>query len=182
MPVITIAKIRLKKSDHLIENQIPIIMKRKLISLFFFSFLIASTYAQRDTIFYYPSGKVAGKAQVLNGKPYGAYVGYHENGVIKEKGKYLDGLYSGVWEQFHDNGAIGRKTTFSKGVPTFVQDYFSGKVLREGGFLNGKQNGLWKEYSFVGNDYKETYLKKVMNSRTEFCMELLMSLMKKVVW
>lgn len=55
---------------------------------------------------------------------------------------------------------LEEKTTFSKGVPTFVQDYFSGKVLREGGFLNGKQNGLWKEYSFVGNDYKETYLKK----------------------
>lgn len=36
--------------------------------------------------FLLPKWKSSRKAQVLNGKPYGAYVGYHENGVIKEKG------------------------------------------------------------------------------------------------
>lgn len=74
------------------------------------------------------------------------------------------------------------KQSFPKDVPTFVQDYFSGKVLREGGFLNGKQNGLWKEYSFVGNDYKETYLKKSYEFKNGVLHGVVKSLMKKVVW
>ncbi|WP_108423681.1 toxin-antitoxin system YwqK family antitoxin [Flagellimonas amoyensis] len=125
---------------------------RKLLIFTCLMFLSALAFAQKDTLIYYPNGKIRERAQMVNGNLHGSYTSYFENGTISTLGSYQNGKQSGEWTQNYQDGNIGRKIRFENGQATYLQEYGYGKVLQEGQILGDKKHGEWKLY-FPTEDY-----------------------------
>jgi antitoxin component YwqK of YwqJK toxin-antitoxin module len=125
---------------------------RKLSSFIGLMLLSALAFAQKDTLIYYPNGKIMERAQKANGNLHGTYIRYFENGIISIQGSYENGKQSGEWTQNYQDGNIGRKIRFENGQATYLQEYRYGKVVQEGSVLNDKKHGEWKLY-FITEDY-----------------------------
>lgn len=118
-------------------------------------FLSTLAFAQKDTLTYYPSGKIMERVQMVNGTLHGSYTSYFENGTVNTLGYYENGNRSGEWTQSYQDGNIGRKIRFENGQATYLQEYGYGKVFREGPMLDNKKNGEWKQYHLT-----EDYIQK----------------------
>lgn len=84
-------------------------------------------FAQKDTVIYYPSGKIAKKGKIVNGKLNGPYSEYYENGKIKYKAIVLNGLPNGKVEIFDEFGEKKIETEYNNGVelPEKIKQYNS---------------------------------------------------------
>lgn len=111
-----------------------------------FLFVFTSFVAQsQDTIFYYPSGKIASKGKLLNQIPEGYWVNFYEQGKIKSAGYKSSGFNDSLWIFFNDNGTVNSKINYRKGKKAgFLLMYDdSGRIKSKENYdenvLHGKQ-------------------------------------------
>jgi|GEM_PF-6604676 len=118
-------------------------MKIKILTIVLSFFLWQSLYAQKDTITYYPNGKIKEKSQVVNGVLNGPTTLYYESGKLMAKGTFKNGQPEGVVEFFDENGLKKSEHDFKDGkevsfrVFESIDDLFY--VFRNG---NSYQMGL----------------------------------------
>lgn len=93
----------------------------KTIILIFFFFYCQNLQAQRDSITYFPNGKIASKGQLVNGVLQGVFTIYYENGNVKGKFMLKDGSPEGKTEFFYEDGSKAQEYIIENGQAVSVR-------------------------------------------------------------
>lgn len=110
----------------------------------FFSFIFFGFVAQsQDTIFYYPSGKIASKGKLFNQIPEGYWVNFYEQGKVKSAGFKLAGLNDSLWIFFSENGTLNSKINYKNGKKNGFLLMFddSGRIKSKENYLDNQLQG-----------------------------------------
>jgi len=91
----------------------------------------------------FPSGKISGEGNVLNGKPHGLWKNYYEDGKLKSIGKLNQGLTDSTWRFFTVDGMPSMKIQYSNGKKEGIRTLYSadGKVVSKERFEQDLKSG-----------------------------------------
>ena len=129
--------------------------------------------------FKYPSGKIASKGFLKNGKPEGYWVNFYENGTIKSEGNRTNYKLDSIWNFYDKDGILsvsinyksglktGNKITYDKEKHVIKNEFFDSDTIQSldlfyrTGQIKLKilfENGLKHGYAF---QYDTTGLEKI---------------------
>lgn len=110
---------------------------------------------------FYPNGNPKEKLAYIHGLREGVSEAYYENGKIKSKGSCKHNKLYGNWETYFENGKLESHVVFDEGFPNGLYEEFypNGQLKLQGNYVQGKRVGAWNEYHENGK------LKKKMSYR-----------------
>jgi len=131
----------------------PLSQFRNIGVIFLFLFLSIGGYFIYSSsggvrIFYYPSGSIQSKGELLDGKEHGYWEMWWENGNTVANGYFKNGIADSMWNYFNEEGVHYRTGKFVNGLKhgTWIDYYPNKQIASIGEYNDDRQNGLWTFY------------------------------------
>ncbi|MCV9389083.1 toxin-antitoxin system YwqK family antitoxin [Reichenbachiella ulvae] len=122
--------------------------------------------------YYYETGELLSKGEMVNGQEEGTWIYYYPNGKTQIQGDYKEGREEGTWLYYYEDGSLMKSVGYQHGlfhglyrhyVPegqmtdsvyfelgrksgASLSFYENGQVASEGSYYRGKETGIWKFY------------------------------------
>jgi TonB family protein len=112
----------------------------------------ANSYKDGEwTHYYYNSNKVRASFNYINGRKHGRFSWFYKSGNKMSEGTYTKGKQTGHYISYYNSpGVISQKLFFlESGLADGISQEFdsaTGKVIKEGMYLNGKKDGKWNYF------------------------------------
>jgi len=91
----------------------------------------------------FPSGRISGEGNILNGKPQGLWKNYYEDGKLKSIGKLIQGVTDSTWMFYSLNGIPSMEINYSNGKKEGLRTQFSeqGRIVSRERFVQDLKSG-----------------------------------------
>lgn len=115
----------------------------------------------RETINYFPNGKVEEKVTYKNGKRQGKNIAFYENGKPSMEQNYIDGKRIGKAFEYHENGKVKKEAKFENDALNgdATEYYENGKVKLKLTYISGARQGKAISYFENGKVDKDLFYK-----------------------
>jgi|GEM_PF-946396 antitoxin component YwqK of YwqJK toxin-antitoxin module len=131
-----------------------------VLSIFFYTFLIAQQSISLDKLYQAPNKKyyIKGTTTLFTGDVYEKY----SDGKTGMKGQVVNGFFEGVWIWWYEDGSRKRETTFLTGKKNGISVWYhkNGQKKLEVKFVNDK-NIEQKRWDEKGNRVSNPKMEKV---------------------
>lgn len=113
--------------------------------LFFLTFLISSSFAQKEYIRnYYPNGKLKEEGWISNAIKTDYWFYYYENGNKKEEGHYQNNKKTNWWIFYNEKQLITKKCEYKNNqLNGLTILYEKGMIIKAEKYSNGKKIKTW---------------------------------------
>lgn len=110
-----------------------------------------------DQTFYYESGEIQSKGELVNGKENGVWNYYYENGNIQVSAGYENGLESGLWKWYSESEQLLKEGTYNNGLfdETWLVYNAKGILVDSSNYLNGRLNDGYISYHENGKLFQK---------------------------
>ncbi len=107
--------------------------------------------------FYYESGKIQSRGELVGGLEQGEWTFYYENGVVLAEGNYEDGIENGLWKWYNEFGSLSRTGNYINGLhdSTWINYNMDGSVIEENNYTLGRLSGAYRSFYDNGDVFQE---------------------------